>query len=63
MKSCCALRLAIRRFKGEAGARFTCAKCGQSFLRREWRWEPIRTVEDILDMMATEHARQQQVQE
>lgn len=63
MKNCCALRLLMRKAKLGAwrtlpdGDRFGCTKCGQSYIRRDGQWEPIRTADDILDMMAQEHAR------
>jgi hypothetical protein len=59
MKPCCSLRLVLRGFTEQAGGpRFTCLKCGQSYLRRDWQWQPIKTADDIRDMMEQEHARQ-----
>jgi len=62
MKQCCTLSFAIKGFRegfavAPQGARFTCPRCGQSF-RKQGRWVPIRTADDIIDMMAEEHARQ-----
>jgi hypothetical protein len=59
MKNCCALRLLIRWAKRDVPQeRFTCSGCGQSYIWKDYAWQPISTVQDIQDMMAEEHARQ-----
>ena len=59
MKPCCALREGIRRLKQGRpieGDRFACTVaqgCGQHFIRRRWRWEPVSAVDEIRDLNAT----------
>ena len=60
MNNCCHLRLLIRWAKHDSPTeRFTCSGCGQSYVYRDDQWQPISTAQDILDMMADEHARQE----
>jgi len=60
VKKCCALRLFLRWAKGDpATVGFTCSACGQTYVWRDWAWQPIDTAQDIRDMMTEEHARQQ----
>ncbi len=55
MKSCCALRLALRELNGTyPKERWTCSGCGQSYRWQGWKWEPVSTVDEIHDMMQDE---------
>lgn len=58
LNNCCALRMLLRELRGDAPTvRFTCTRCGTSYVYRDYAWQPINTADDIRDMMADEAAR------
>lgn len=50
-RTCCAIRKAIRKLRGELCELFTCDKCGRAYRKQGWSWREVSVLDEIADMM------------